>query len=208
MADMYISNRVLKAVLGLAATAIIGACSDAPTAPSTKSSALKPGGAQKLEACDPFAFTCDTGGGSDYVAPVDNRIYLRAFFVTNCDVSLDYRCSPYCDYYDYNCVLRTVDGGYYEIRQNLYEANGKWIGYNSQKWHGWAGTVNIPIFDTRMCAGSGRYMNVEIYDIGLGALQYLTRKASFNVYANNRDQTLLEGNINWVAHITWHWDPC
>lgn len=206
---MQVSKRVLNAALGLAVTAMVAACGDAPTAtrtPTAERAPLKVAGPERLETCDPYSFTCDTGGGSTTIVPVDNRIYLHAFLVTNCDPSLDYRCAPYCSLYDYNCVVQTIDGDYYEIRQNLYEANGKWLGYNSQKWHGWAGTVDIPIFDTRMCAGSGRYMNVEIYDIGY--LNYLTRKASFNVYASNRDQTLVEGNIGWVAHIAWHWDAC
>jgi hypothetical protein len=202
---MHLSKRVLRAALGIAVTAIGGACADAPTAPPQQAGtrpSLNLGAPQKLESCDAFSITCDRGT----FIPVDNRIYLHSFIVTNCDRSLDYTCSPYCSPYDQTCFTQQVDGDYYEIRQNLYEANGTWLGYNSQKWHGWAGTVDIPIYDTRMCATSGRHLNVEIYHIG--PLNTLERKASFNVYPSDRDRTLIEGSIRWVAHINYHWDAC
>ena len=208
---MYIAKRCRHAILPLVVVAFT-ACSDAstPTMPTSSASVRTvPGATSSKDECDPNAFmACDPSSGAvGTTIPVDNRIYLHAFLVTNCDPAVTIACSPHCDPYDAGCITQVVDGDYYELRQNLFEGNGTRLGYNSQKWHGWAGVVDIPIFDTRMCAGSGRYMSVEIYHIGW--FNTLSRMASFYVYAGNRDQTLIEGNgVTWTAHINWHWDAC
>ena len=211
---MRIAKLCSRAMVSILAAAL-AACADAPTAtgPTPSNASEKTPGSliQKLEVCDPYAFTCDTGGGGYTPPPVDNRIYLHAFLVENCDPSTDVLCSLSCTnlVWDNTCHKQKFDNSYFEIRQNLFEANGTWLGYNEQRWHGNAGVVDIPIFDTRMCAGSGRYLNVEIYE--LTAFNSVEREVSFNVYEYNRNSPVVvtKGpNTYWWAKVQYNWDAC
>jgi hypothetical protein len=212
---MHITKRCSRAV-AILVVAALAACSDAPTAtrltPSKSLQKTPDGAIRKLEECDPYAFSCDGGGGGGSVTPpVDNRIYLHAFVVENCDPSTDPVCSPSCTatVWTSTCHHQQFDNAYYEIRQNLYEANGTWLGYNEQRWHGNAGVVDIPIYDTRMCAGSGRYLNVEIYE--LWNFNTVERMVSFNVYATDRNSPVVVSkgpNTYWWTRIQYNWDAC
>src|SRR5690348_14929995 len=44
-------------------------------------------------------------------------------------------------------------GDYYEIRQNVYRADGTRQGYNAQRWHGNSGNLNVQILDRFPCGG-------------------------------------------------------
>jgi hypothetical protein len=194
-------------VMGVVASVLVGACSDAPTE-VTPQATMRANALQKnMLACDPTAFQCGGSGGDGIPAP-DPRIYFHAFLVYNCDPSIDVECSGYCDPYDTSCHQQRIDGSYYEIRQNLREANGDWIAYNEQRWHGDAGVVDIPIFDTRMCSGSGRYMNVEIYHLS-DNYGIVDRVVSFDVHEGDRNTMKVVGNgITWTAHIQYNWEAC
>jgi hypothetical protein len=209
---MQITKLCSRAVVTLVAAAL-AACSDAPTRPTPSSSLQKAPGStiQKLEECDPYTDSCDSGGGGYTPPPVDNRIYLHAFLVENCDVSTDPVCSPSCTdvVWTTTCHHQKFDDAYFEIRQNLYDGNGTWLGYNEQRWHGNAGVVDIPIFDTRMCAGSGRHMNVEIYT--LSGSNTVERKVSFDVHPSDRNSPVVETagpNTYWWSRIQYNWDAC
>ena len=209
---MQITKRCSRAVVTLVAAAL-AACSDAPTATRpTPVSAIQKAGPSRLVACDEYNPCDDGGGGGGYVPPpVDNRIYLHAFLVENCDPSNDPVCSQSCTdvVWTTTCHHQKFDDSYFEIRQNLYDGNGTWLGSNEQRWHGTAGVVDIPIFDSRMCANGGGHMNVEIYT--LSGSNTVERKVSFDVHPSDRNSPVVESagpNTYWWSRIQYNWDAC
>lgn len=198
--------RVLRRVaVVVAAGVMMAACSDSPSAPLRSPGArnTKPQGLSSNMIID----TTPSYTGSP-TPTVNDSTYLTYFLVTNCDPTIDPDCAPYCDYYDTSCITQTVDGGYYELRQNLRRADGTQIAYNMQRWHGYIGQLNQKVFNQRMCANSGEYIDLEIYSIS-SIFNIATRMGQWNIHPSSDGVIQVLGNgITWTAHLRYSWTPC
>jgi hypothetical protein len=175
-----IRNSVGAVTIGM----MLAACADTPTVPRQAASHAAP---SFDEIC---IDNCDLGGGGGGGATAPT--YLTAFYVESCDPSFSIECHP------------TQNYDYYEIRQNLREANGTQIEYNEQRWHGDTGDLNQQVFSQNLCGNTGRYINVEIYSLHTGNI--LNRKATFNVTAADNGQLLHVGDlVTWAGFIKYHW---
>jgi hypothetical protein len=101
------------------------------------------------------------------------------------------------------------DRDYYEIRQNLRDAAGNQLAYNSQKWHGDAHAVGIPIFDTHITCTNGYQIEVEVYNIS--SVWGPLRVSSFWIHNADRDVRIPFAGAGRSGVIVYHWngnDPC
>jgi hypothetical protein len=207
----FIKAGVVVVVLGA-----VTACSEGATQP--KSIVATRGAAPHMEACDQsesVELSCDpgggVGGGGSGSGPAAAPTYLTHLMVANCDPAFDYRCEAFCDYDDVNCIQQVMDGHYFEIRQNLFEADGTPVEYNEQRLHSdplgtGTGDLNNQVFSHNMCGHPGRWMNVEIYE--LHTFNILYRKASFVVHSTENGVMKKVGSgIDWVGWVRYNW-PC
>ena len=182
---MWIRRTAWVATMGLA----IGACSDAPTAAPASTA---PRGTRSPSADVICITSCDEDPGGGGGGVVTNPTFLTDFAVTNCDPTVDFGCVP------------VNDADYYEIRQNLREADGTQVEYNEQRWHGDTGPLDQQVFTQNLCGNTGRYINVEIYH--LSTFNILDRETSFNVTAADNGVLLHVGNgVTWAGYIQYRW---
>jgi hypothetical protein len=210
-----VARCLMKAGVVAVVLGAVTACSEGATQP--ESIVATPGAAPHMVACDQsenVELSCDPGGGDvggGGSGPAAAPTYLTHLMVANCDPAFDYRCAPFCNIYDFNCIQMVMDGHYFQIRQNLFEADGTPVEYNEQRLHSdplgtGTGDLNNQVFSHNMCGHPGRWMNVEIYE--LHTFNILFRKASFVVHSNENGVMKTVGSgIDWVAWVRYSW-PC
>ena len=211
----HVARWFIRAGVAVVVLGAVTACSDAATQP--KSIVATRSAPAHMVACDQSENTelsCDPGGGDvggGGSGPAPAPTYLTHLMVANCDATVNIYCAPYCNPYDFNCVQQVMDDHYFEIRQNLFEADGTWVEYNEQRLHSdplrnGTGDLNNQIFSHNMCGHPGRWMNVEIYE--LHTFNILYRKASFVVHSYENGVTKqVGGGLYWAAWVRYNW-PC